>query len=185
MLPSIESIKQQRLKIGMTQKELGNLVGVSTSMINQIESGRSAPSYKTAKRIFESLASKESESSTHNAGELCSQNIVKLKPINTLHDAIKKMHGSQISQIPIFDGMVPVGVISESGIVEQSANGNIEIAKKILVQDIMESTPPIVDAETPASTLTPLIKYSKCILVRKGSKIFGIITASDTLKMME
>ena len=36
MLPSIESIKQQRLKIGMTQKDLANLVGVSTSMINQI-----------------------------------------------------------------------------------------------------------------------------------------------------
>ena len=53
MLPSIESVKQQRLKISMTQKELANLVGVSTSMINQIESGRSAPSYNTAKRIFE------------------------------------------------------------------------------------------------------------------------------------
>ena len=74
---------------------------------------------------------------------------------------------------------------SESGIVEQSANGNIEIAKKILIQDIMEASPPEVDIETPASTLAPLIKYSKCILVRKGSKIFGIITASDTLKMME
>jgi len=185
MLPSIESIKQQRLKIGITQKDLANSVGVSTSMINQIESGRSAPSYATAKKIFEVLASKESEGSTHNAGQLCSQNIIKLKPTNTLHDAIKKMHSSQISQIPIFDGVVPVGVISESGIVEQSANGNIEIAKKILVQNIMESTPPVVDIETPASTLAPLIKYSKCILVRRGSKIFGIITASDTLKMME
>jgi predicted transcriptional regulator len=185
MLPSIESVKQQRLKISMTQKELANLVGVSTSMINQIESGRSAPSYNTAKRIFEVLATKENESSTHNAGELCSQDIIKLKPANTLHDAIKKMHNGQISQIPIFDGAIPVGIISESGIVEQSANGNIEIAKKIRVQDIMEPTPPVVDFETPANTLAPLIKYSKCILVRKGSKIFGIITASDTLKMME
>ena len=185
MLPSIESIKQQRLKIGMTQKDLANLVGVSTSMINQIESGRSAPSYDTAKKVFEVLASKESETSTYNAGELCSQNIVKLKPTNTLHEAIKKMHQISISQIPIFDGSTPVGVISESGIVGHYENGNIEIAKKIKIQDIMEAIPPIVDYDTPASTLAPLIKYSKCILVRKGSKIFGIITASDTLKMME
>ena len=185
MLPSIESIKQQRLKIGMTQKDLANLVGVSTSMINQIESGRSAPSYDTAKRVFEVLASKESETSTYNAGELCSQNIVKLKPTNTLHEAIKKMHQISISQIPIFDGITPVGVISESGIVGHYENGNIEIAKKIKVRDIMEAIPPIVDYDTPASTLAPLIKYSKCILVRKGSRIFGIITASDTLKMME
>ena len=157
MLPSIESIKQQRLKIGMTQKDLANLVGVSTSMINQIESGRSAPSYDTAKRVFEVLASKESETSTYNAGELCSLNIVKLKPTNTLHEAIKKMHQISISQIPIFDGSTPVGVISESGIVGHYENGNIEIAKKIKVQDIMEAIPPIVDYDTPASTLAPLI----------------------------
>ena len=52
MLPSIESIKQQRLKTSLTQKELANEVGVSTSMINQIESGRSQPSYDTAKKFL-------------------------------------------------------------------------------------------------------------------------------------
>tara|TARA_Y100000590_G_scaffold260338_1_gene292402 strand:- start:1013 stop:1570 length:558 start_codon:yes stop_codon:yes gene_type:complete len=185
MLPSIESIKQQRLKVGITQKELGRLVGVSTSMINQIESGRSAPSYETAKKIFEVLATKESDTSTYNAGELCSKNIVKLRPTNTLHDAIKKMRQISVSQIPIFDGVIPVGVISESGIVGHYENGNIEIAKKIKIHDIMEPIPPVVDLETPAATLTPLIKYSKCILVRKGTKIVGIITASDALKIME
>lgn len=41
-----------RLKIGITQKQLATLVGVSTSMINQIESGRSQPSYDTAKKNF-------------------------------------------------------------------------------------------------------------------------------------
>ena len=53
MLPRIDSIKQIRLKIGITQKKLAMLTGVSTSMINQIESGRSQPSYDTAKKIFE------------------------------------------------------------------------------------------------------------------------------------
>ena len=184
MLPSIESVKQQRLKIGLTQKELANEVGVSTSMINQIESGRSQPSYETAKKIFEVLANKESQSS-YTAGQLCSQNIVHITPSNTLHDAIKKMHKSFISQIPVFDGKKPVGVISESGIVAHAENGNIEIAKKIKVETIMEPIPPIIDYKTPANTLGPLIKYSKCILVSKNSKVYGIITASDTLKMME
>ena len=182
MLPSIESIKQQRLKVNMTQKELARLVGVSTSMINQIESGRSAPSYNTAKKIFEVLATKETESSTHNAGELCSQKIMKLKPTNTLGEAMSKMDREKISQIPIFDGNIPVGVISDSGIISHMSSG---VSKKIRIQDIMEPTPPIVENETPASTLDPLIKYSKCILVRKGTKIIGIITASDTLKMIE
>ena len=182
MLPSIESIKQQRLKINMTQKELANLVGVSTSMINQIESGRSAPSYNTAKRIFEVLASKESEASAHNAGELCSQKIVKLKPTNTLGEAMVKMDKEKISQIPIFNENNIEGIISDSGIISHMNEG---LSKKTKIGDIMEPAPPVVDIETPASTLAPLIKYSKCILVRKDSKIFGIITASDTLKMME
>ncbi len=167
MLPSIESIKQQRLKINMTQKELANLVGVSTSMINQIESG---------------LASKESETSAHNAGELCSQKIVKLKPTNTLGEAMTKMDKEKISQIPIFDGSNAVGVITDSGIIGHMSDG---VSKKIRIEDIMEPAPPIVENETPASTLAPLIKYSKCILVRKGTKIIGIITGADVLKMVE
>ena len=60
MLPSIQSIKQQRIKLNMTQRELGAEVGVSTSMINQIESGRSQPSYETAKRIFVVIENRKS-----------------------------------------------------------------------------------------------------------------------------
>ena len=174
-----------RLKIGITQKTLATMTGVSTSMINQIESGRSQPSYETAKRIFDSLANLEGKSSSHRAGDFCSKEVVKLKPNNTLHDAIKKMHESSISQIPIFNGTEPVGVISEDGIVKHLADiGEAEL-KNAKLADTMEPVPPIVDYDTPANVLVPLIRYSKCILVSKKSKIIGIITASDTLKMME
>ena len=122
MLPRIESIKQIRQKIGLTQKKLANMTGVSTSMINQIESGRSQPSYDTAKKIFENLSKLEGESSSHTAGDFCSKDIVKLKPSNTLHDAIKKMHELSISQIPVFDNSKIVGVVSEDGIVQTIAD---------------------------------------------------------------
>jgi len=185
LLPRIDSIKQIRLKIGITQKKLATMTGVSTSMINQIESGRSQPSYETAKKIFESLSKLEGESSSHTAGDFCSTDIVKLKPANTLHDAIKKMHQLSISQIPIFNNSDVVGMISEDGIVKHLAElGEAEL-KKAKLANTMESVPPIVDWNTPANVLVPLIRYSKCILVSKKSKIIGIITASDTLKMME
>lgn len=174
-----------RLKIGITQKKLATMTGVSTSMINQVESGRSQPSYETAKRIFDSLASFEGKSSSHKAGDFCSKDVVKLKPSNTLHDAIKKMHESSISQIPIFNGQEPVGVISEDGIVKHLADIGESELKNAKLADTMEPVPPIVDYDTPANVLVPLIRYSKCILVSKKSKIIGIITASDTLKMME
>ena len=184
MLPRIDSIKQMRLKIGITQKRLAGMAGVSTSMINQIESGRSRPSYDTAKRIFDGLATLEGRSSSHTAGDFCSKNIVKLGPGDTLHEAIKKMHGTSISQIPIFDGDEPVGLISEDGIVKHLSDGGDE-PKRTRISERMDSSPPIVDHKTPANVLVPLIRYSKCILVSRDTRIVGIITASDTLKMME
>jgi len=154
-------------------------------MINQIESGRSQPSYETAKRIFDSLANLEGKSSSHKAGEFCSRDIVKLKPSNTLHDAIKKMRSVSISQIPIFNGSEPVGVVTEESIVKYISDVGESELKSVKLENVMEPVPPIVDYDTPANSLVPLIRFSKCILVSKKSKIFGIITATDTLKMME
>ncbi|NIP62024.1 MAG: CBS domain-containing protein [Nitrosopumilaceae archaeon] len=174
-----------RQKLGITQKKLASMTGVSTSMINQIESGRSQPSYETAKRIFDNLANLESKSSSHRVGEFCSKEVVKLKPTATLHDAIKKMHQKSISQIPVFENNEPVGIISEEGIIQHLADVGEAELKRAKLADTMEPVPPIVDYNTPANVLAPLIRYSKCILVSKKTKIIGIITASDTLKMME
>ncbi|HJU13084.1 MAG TPA: CBS domain-containing protein [Candidatus Nitrosotalea sp.] len=184
MLPRLESIKQARLKIGLTQQKLASLTGVSTSMINQIESGRCQPSYATARKIFEVLWSLESQSSM-KAGDICSKEIVKLKTSDTLHDAIKKMHDLSISQVPVFEGNEAVGVVTEDGIVKHLLDNDETQRKKIKLAEIMEPRPPIVDYETPVKTLVSLIRYSKCVLVSKQSRIVGIITASDTLKLVE
>ena len=95
------------------------------------------------------------------------------------------MHSLSISQIPIFDGKEPVGVVTEDGIVKHLSDSDESQWKKIELKEVMESIPPIVDYDTPLSTLVPLIRFSKCILVSKNTKLVGIITASDTLKMME
>ena len=63
MLPRLEYIRQTRIKLGITQRKLASLTGISTSMINQIETGRCKPSYDTAKKIFEILSSLEGNSS--------------------------------------------------------------------------------------------------------------------------
>jgi predicted transcriptional regulator len=183
-LPNLETIKRQREKLRITQKKLANMTGVSTSMINQIESGRSKPSYDTAKKIFENLAILEGESSSHVAGEICQTPVEKMKPTQTINDAVKKMDEMAISQIPIFDGSKPVGVVSEEGLVKKLAITNASQWKKTQLKDVMTSVPPIINYDTPANTLGPLLQFTKCILVSKDSKIVGIITASDTLRMM-
>ncbi|ABK77108.1 transcriptional regulator [Cenarchaeum symbiosum A] len=185
MLPRIDSIRQVRTKLGITQKRLASLAGVSTSMINQIESGRSQPSYETAKRIFDNLAAAEGHSSSHKAGDFCSTDIVKLRPTDTLNGAIRQMQKYGISQIPVFDGAAPAGVVTEDGIVGYMADHGASGLKKTHVSQIMRPVPPIVDYDTPANVLVPLIRFTKCILVSRNSEIVGIVTALDTLKMME
>jgi predicted transcriptional regulator len=70
-------------------------------------------------------------------------------------------------------------------VVKHLADSDESSWKKIRLADVMEARPPIVDHQTPAKALVPLVRYAKCILVAKADKIIGIITASDTLKMLE
>jgi len=178
MLPRLETIKEERKKLNITQKKLASMTGVSTSMINQIESGRCKPSYNTAKKIFESLAKLEGQTSTHMAGDICSKKIVRLTPTNTIREAGKKMHEKTIDQIPVFDegklkGLVTIDIVNE-----------YTERKDTKIKNVMNPKPPVIDFEFPANALSQLTRISGCVLVEKNSKIIGIITSSDLLKMM-
>ena len=178
MLPRLETIKEERKKNGITQKKLASMTGVSTSMINQIESGRCKPSYETAKKIFESLAKVSGETSPRKAGDICSPKIVKLAPSNTVNDAGKFMHKKKIDQIPIFEedelkGLVTIDIVNE-----------YTERKDTKIKNVMNPKPPVIDFEFPANALSQLTRISGCVLVEKNSKIIGIITSSDLLKMM-
>jgi len=178
MLPRLETIKEERRKNGLTQKKLASMTGVSTSMINQIESGRCKPSYYTAKKIFESLAKVSAETSPRKAGDICSPKIVKLSPSNTVSDAGKFMHKKKIDQIPIFEGDELKGLVTIDIVSEYTER------KDTKIKNVMRAKPPIIDFEFPANALAQLTVTSGCVLVEKNSKIIGIITSSDLLKMM-
>ena len=93
MLPKLEYIKQARIRLSITQRKLALLTGISTSMINQIESGRCKPSYETARKIFEILSSLEGQSSM-KAGDICSRKLISVQKHETLHAAINKMRSN-------------------------------------------------------------------------------------------
>lgn len=185
MLPRIDYIKQGRIRLGMTQRELASLSGISTSMINQIESGRCKPSYDTAKKIFEVLSSQEGKTSL-KAGDICSKEVISVQKDEKLEVAIEKMMKNSISQIPVFDVSKIVGLVSEDilarKVLESDDKKNIH---QVLILQIMEAPPPIVDIATPAKALIPLVRFTKCVLVSRRGEITGIITISDTLKMAE
>lgn len=61
-----EAIKQTRKKIGFTQQQLGELMGVKRAEVSKIESGRSV-TYSTIMRAFKALGA---ESATLDLGKL-------------------------------------------------------------------------------------------------------------------
>lgn len=50
-----KKIKEERLKLGLTQKEVAERCGSSTSYICDIEVGRTNPSLKTLEKISKAL----------------------------------------------------------------------------------------------------------------------------------
>jgi len=184
MLPRLEYIKQARLRLGITQRKLASLSGISTSMINQIESGRCKPSYETARKIFEVLNSLEGQSSVR-AGDICSRNLVYVSKSDSLHKAIELMRKNSFSQVPVFDTTKPIGLISEDGLVRQMVEKEDKELKAMKVENVMEPPPPMIDVATPAKALIPLVRFSKCALVSEKGSVVGIVTISDTLKMVE
>ena len=184
MLPRLEYIRQTRIKLGITQRKLASLTGISTSMINQIETGRCKPSYDTAKKIFEILSSLEGNSSK-KAADLCSTKIIFAQKNDTLYNVVEKMRDNFVSQIPIFDGQKIVGIVSEDNLAKKMVENEEKDLKKMTIEMAMESPPPLVDSQTPAKALVPLIRFAKCILVTERGNVIGIITTTDILKMVE
>jgi len=184
MLPGLEYIKQTRLKLGITQRRLASLTGISTSMINQIETGRCKPSYDTAKNIFEILSTLEGKSSK-KAGDICSRNIIFAQKDDSLYSIVEKMRLHFVSQVPIFEGQKIVGIVSEDSLAKRMVENDEKKLKNITIDTVMEPSPPLVDSGTPAKALVPLIRFAKCILVTEKGNVMGIITTTDILKMVE
>ncbi len=184
MLPKLKHIKEARLRLGVTQRKLASLAGVSTSMINQIESGRCKPGYDTARRIFEVLSDLEGRASTR-AGEICSRNLVTVNPNDPVLKAAELMREKGYSQLPVIDKDTPIGIITDERIMREMMKSNGRDIGHMTVSSLREACPPIVDSSTPAKAIIPLIRFCKAALVTEERKLVGIVTASDVLRLVE
>ncbi|MCL4341722.1 MAG: helix-turn-helix domain-containing protein, partial [Candidatus Thermoplasmatota archaeon] len=55
MLPSIEELRKMRKNLGISQKELAHVSGVSQSYIARLEKGNLNPTYDKIRKIYEYL----------------------------------------------------------------------------------------------------------------------------------
>lgn len=174
-------IKRIRKSLGLTQTELSKRAGVSQSLVAKIEGDRVEPNFNSVKRIFEVLDSLSKEGRL-TAAEIMVKKIIECRRDDGLSEVIDKMRRYNISQLPVFFGANPVGIVSESAILNRiSVSSPKEGISNLRVEDVMEGCPPIVNAKTPSDAVSGLLRHFPMVLVSEGGRLVGVITKSDLL----
>ncbi len=174
----LSEIKSLRRSLGITQSRLAELSGVSQSLIARIESGRVDPAYSKVEKIFGSLE-KIKKPEELAAKNIMRKNIISISSSKSVIKAAEIMKKYNISQLPVVDDSIVVGLVSEHGI-SQSVSENPK-----LVKEIMEDAPPLVGINTPLDVVTHLLDHNYAVLVTDNGKIKGIITRADLLKLVK
>ncbi len=184
-LLEIETIGRTRRQLGLTQTELAKLAGVSQSLIAKIESGRVDPAYSKARQIFDALESEISQSDgAKNAKDIMCTHVLSLSPDDKLGKAMKFMKEKGFSQIPVLEGNVNVGSISDDLLIDIVSKHGKD-ASAIKVKDIMREGFPILPADANLDSVTGLLRFYKAVLIKKGAKFSGIITKADLIKAIK
>jgi len=184
MLPSSEEIARKRKLLGLTQRQLSKLAGVSQSLIAKLESRKIDPSYTKVKAIFEALKQLETRTEVH-AREILHDKVVGVEKNATVSQAVRLMTDHGYSQLPVFDGEHAVGSISEKTILSQVLNGKeLDQISMFPVEKIMDEGFPQVGEDAPLSLVSNLLQVYPAVLVTTKGKVIGIITKADLLRIL-
>jgi predicted transcriptional regulator len=184
MLPPLDEIAKKRKMLGLTQKQLAKLAGVSQSFVAKIESGKIDPSYSKVKVIFDVLERLETKVN-YTAEKIFHKEVVGVQRGDAVAKAIRLMMEHGYSQLPVFDGEQVVGCITEKTVLNQVAAGKdlSQISQKT-VEEIMEEAPPRIDEKAPLPLISSLLQVYSAVLVTKRGKVTGIITKADLFKVI-
>ncbi len=170
----LKDIKKLRLSIGLTQKELAKLTGLSQSFITKVESGRIEPSYTKTLLIINTLTGFIKGVS---AKDVMNKNIISIEWNKRISSAINLMKKNNISQILVTKNKNFIGLITEKSIMNNIG--------KELIKDAMVDLPPIISEQASINLVKELLKEYPLIIVNSKNKIKGIITKSDIIFNMK
>jgi predicted transcriptional regulator len=181
MLPKLEEISKRRRLLGISQKHLARLAGVSQSMIAKIESGKTEPSYFKTKAIFDTLEKMQREKEPR-AKDLLQPKVIGIDEDEPISKAATTMNETGFSQLPVFSGRHIVGSIAEKTIMDRIVSGiSARELSSAPVSKVMTEAFPQVDEKTPLSLISALLQYHPAVLVMKRGQVAGIITKADLL----
>ncbi len=185
VLPGPKELRDMRLKLGLSQTELARNAGVSQSLIARIESGSVNPRFSTIKRILDALQ-KEQGTSSLGAGDIMTSPVIHVGPSDSIGHASRLMEQHGISQLPVLEGDVQVGSISEAKIVDTLATirDRTKVSSKA-VSEIMSDGFPTIGPRTDLDTLSKLVGPHNAVLIVEKGRVMGIVTKADLLRLAE
>jgi len=183
VLPRLEEISKRRRILGLSQKHLAQLAGVSQSMIAKIEAGKTEPSYIRTKAIFDTLEKMQREKEPR-ARDLLQPQVVGVNEDEPLSRAATIMKESGFSQLPVFSGRHIVGSIAEKAIMDRIVSGiSPRELSSMPVSKVMTDAFPQIDERAPFSLISTLLQYHSAVVVMKRGQVVGIITKADLLRV--
>ena len=188
MLPSIPEIRKMRKKLGISQKELAGLTGVSQSYIARLEKGEINPTYEKIRKIYEILNQNGSRANNLDltVSKIMSPMVITAISSDTVVHALTIMREKGYSQLPVLEQRRVVGTITEADINDLLVKGkSIESLKNMIVKDIMGPALPQVDKSSPVSMIYPILKFSNAVLIFSAGELKGIVTKADVLKAVD
>lgn len=169
-------IKDLREKLGMSQQELGDAVGVTQAHIAKIEAEKVDARLSTINKIITILESNQKKDKCRN---FMTKHIVSISSNEKVSKAIQMMRKYNISQIPVIDSNMSKGSIRELTIIK-NLDKNIGERK---VKEIMEESFPVIDSNDTIETAKSLLDFHQAVLFIEKGKIVGMMTKSDLLKL--
>ena len=175
---TLEEIKNIRKKLGLTQSQLAKKSGLSQSLIAKVEAGTLDPTYKKAQQLFQALDDLQKKEEV-KAKEIMYKKIITVDCEDNVINAVKKMKKHGISQLPVLQNDAPVGLISESTIIN-AISSNKDLSK-LKVCDVMKECPPIITPNARKSFILDMLKHYSIVLVADKGKLKGLISKADVL----
>lgn len=175
----LQDIKKIRKKLGLTQSELAKKAGVSQSLIAKIEASTLDPGYTKTKQIFDALENL-TQSEELSAQDIMQKKIVTANAQEKIIDIIKTMKKHAISQVPIIEHETPIGLMTESVLLDKISSG--ADMTKLHARDIMDECPPVVTPSTKISVITHLLRHFPVVLVAEKGTLKGLVSKADLIE---
>jgi predicted transcriptional regulator len=179
-IPDVAELRRWRLSLGLTQAELARRAGVSQPLIARIERGGVDPRLSTLRSVVRALAS--AERTSVRLKDVMSSPVIVLKASDPVSKAVEVMRAHGFSQVPVVNKGLPVGSVSERGIVQHLHEARDPRALQALpVRDIMGPGFPMVDPETPVDTVYGMLEEHSAVLVVERGRLVGLVARSNLL----